>query len=152
MANTKSAESAAKKVTETVESYAADAQNLVSEQIEKLTKGFEDTSEFSQKNVDALVKSSEIAVKAAEGINAEVTAFSKKAFDESVAAAKDLASARNVSELFEKQSTYAKTFFDGFVAQSSKLNEIYAAAAKDIVEPVNARVSAATEAAKTFAA
>jgi phasin family protein len=152
MANTKSTANTAKKVTEAAETFTADTQKLVSEQIEKLTKGFEDVSDFGQKNIDAFVKSSEIAAKAVEGINSEFTAYSKKAFDDSVAAAKDLASAKTVTELFEKQSAFAKSFFEGYVAQTSKLNEICAAATKDIVEPVNARVTAATEAAKSFTA
>ncbi len=152
MANTKSTASAAKNATDAAETYTADAQKLVSEQVEKLTKDFGDVSEFSQLNIDALVKSSEIATKAAEGIKSEITAFSKKTFDDGVAAAQDLASTRDIAELLEKQSSYVKSFFEGYVAQATKLNEIYAAMTKDIVAPVNARVTAATDAAKSFAA
>ncbi|MFQ5622682.1 MAG: phasin family protein [Paracoccaceae bacterium] len=152
MATAKSTSSAASQAANATEAFTKDAKMLVSEQIEKLTKGFEEVSEFGQKNVDALVKSSEIAAKAVEGINSEVTAYSKKTFDESIAAAKDMASAKNISEFIEKQSAYAKSVFEGFVSETSKLNEIYAAAAKDIVEPVNARVTAATEVVKSFTA
>jgi phasin family protein len=136
--------------TAKVESFVADAQKNASEQFEKLSKGFEGLTTFGQENVDALVKSSEIAAKAAEGIGTEISAYSKKAFEDGVAAAQDFASAKTVTELFEKQTAYAQTAFEGFVSQATKMNEIYVAAAKDIAAPLGARVSAATDALKSF--
>ena len=72
----------------------ADTQKNMTEQFEKFSKGFEGFTAFGQENVDALVKSSEIAAKAAEGIGSEVSAYSKKAFEDGVAAAQDFASAK----------------------------------------------------------
>lgn len=153
MANTKpTAAKTVKDVAANAEAFAADAQKAVTEQVEKLTKGFEDAAAFGQKNVDAFVKSSEIAAKAAEGINNEFAAYSKKAFEESVAAAKDLAAAKNMTELFEKQTAFAQAAFEGFVAQATKLNEIYSSAAKDIAAPLSERVTAATDAVKSYTA
>jgi len=136
--------------TAKVESFVADTQKTVTEQFEKLSKGFEGLTTFGQENVDALVKSSEIAAKAAEGIGTEISAYSKKAFEDGVAAAQDFAAAKTVTELFEKQTSFAQAAFEGFVSQATKMNEIYVAAAKDITAPIGARVSAATEAMKTF--
>ncbi len=136
--------------TAKVETLVADTQKNVTEQFEKLTKSFEGLTAFGQENVDALVKSSEIAAKAAEGIGSEISAYSKKAFEDGVAAAQDLAAAKTVTELFEKQTAFAQVAFEGWVSQTAKLNEIYAAAAKDISAPIGARVTAATEAFKSF--
>jgi phasin family protein len=136
--------------TAKVETFVADTQKTVTEQFEKLSKGLEGLTTFSQENVDALVKSSEIAAKAAEGIGTEISAYSKKSFEDGVAAAQDFASAKTLTELFEKQTSYAQTAFEGFVSQATKMNEIYAAAAKDISAPLGARVSKATEALKSF--
>ena len=136
--------------TAKVETFVADTQKTVTEQFEKLSKGFEGLTTFGQENVDALVKSSEIAAKAAEGIGSEISAYSKKAFEDGVAAAQDFASAKTMTELFEKQTAYAQSAFEGFVSQATKMNEIYVAAAKDITAPLGARVTAATEALKTL--
>jgi phasin family protein len=136
--------------TAKVETFVADTQKTMTEQFEKLSKGFEGLTSFSQENVDAMVKSSEIAAKAAEGIGTELSAYSKKAFEDSVAAAQDLASAKTMTELFEKQTSFAQSAFEGFVSQATKMNEIYVAAAKDITAPLGARVSKATEALKSF--
>ena len=121
--------------TAKVETFVADTQKTVTEQFEKLSKGFEGLTAFGQENVDALVKSSEIAAKAAEGIGTEIGAYSKKSFEDGVAAAQDFASAKTLTELFEKQTSYAQTAFEGFVSQATKMNEIYVAAAKDITAP-----------------
>ena len=136
--------------TAKVETFMADTQRTVTEQFEKLSKGLEGLTTFGQDNVDALVKSSEIAAKAAEGIGTEISAYSKKAFEDGVAAAQDFASAKTMTELFEKQTSYAQTALEGFMSQATKMNEIYVAAAKDITAPLGARVSAATEAMKSF--
>ncbi len=136
--------------TAKVETFVADTQKTVTEQFEKLSKGFEGLTTFGQENVDAIVKSSEIAAKAAEGIGTEISTYSKKAFEDGVAAAQDFAAAKTVTELFEKQTAYAQSAFEGFVSQATKMNEIYVAAAKDITAPLGARVNAATDALKTF--
>ena len=141
---------AVQEATAKVETFVADTQKTVTEQFEKLSKGFEGLTTFGQENVDALVKSSEIAAKAAEGIGTEISAYSKKSFEDGVAAAQDFASAKTLTELFEKQTSYAQSAFEGFVSQATKMNEIYVAAAKDITAPLGARVTAATEALKSF--
>ena len=102
--------------TAKVETFVADAQKTVTEQFEKFSKGLEGLTTFGQENVDALVKSSEIAAKAAEGIGTEIGAYSKKAFEDGVAAAQDFAAAKTVTELFEKQTSYAQAAFEGFVS------------------------------------
>lgn len=142
---------AVKEVTAKVETFVADAQKSATEQFEKLSKNFEGLTAFSQENVDAVVKSSEIAAKAAEGIGTELSTYSKKAFEDGVAAAQDLASSKTVTELFEKQTAFAQSAFEGFVGQATKMNEIYTAAAKEISAPIGARVTAATESLKTLA-
>ncbi|MEM8570262.1 MAG: TIGR01841 family phasin [Pseudomonadota bacterium] len=141
---------AMQEATAKVESLVADTQKNMTEQFEKLSKSFESFTAFGQENMDAVVKSSEIAAKAAEGIGSELSAYSKKSFEDGVAAAQDLASAKTMTELFEKQTAFAQSAFEGFVSQATKMNEIYVAAAKDISAPLGARVTAATEAVKSF--
>lgn len=138
--------------TAKVETFVADAQKSFSVNLEKFTKGIEGLTAFSQENVDALVKASEIAAKASEGIASEVSAYSKEAFEDGVAAAQDFAAAKTLTELFEKQTAFAQSSFEGFVQQSTKMNEILAAATKDIAAPLAARATAATEKFKSLSA
>ena len=139
-------------VTAKVETLVADTQKNVSEQFEKFSKSFESLTAMGQENMDAITKSSEIAAKAAEGISSEISAFTKKSFEDSVAAAQDLASAKTMTELFEKQTAFAQSAFEGWVGQTTKMNEIFVAAAKDVTAPLGERVTAATEKMKTLTA
>ena len=143
---------AAREATARAETFVADTQRTVTEQFDKLSKNLEGLTAFGQDNIDALVKSSEIAAKAAEGIGSELSAYSKRAFEDGVAAAQEFASAKTVTELFEKQTAYAQSTFEGFVSQATKMNEIYVAAAKDITAPLGARVSAAADVMRSFSA
>ena len=140
----------AKDAAKKVETLAADAQKAATDQFEKLAKSFEDVAAFGQDNFDALAKSSAIAVKAAEEMNAEIVGYSRKAVEDGVAAAKDMTSIKTMPELMEKQAAYAKTSVDELVKQASRFNELYMAAAKDVMAPMSDRAAAAADLVKGF--
>lgn len=148
---TQAGANAAKDVSSKYGNFVADNQRNLTEKFEKFSKGFEGLTSFQQDNVEAVVKSSEIAAKAFEGIGSELSAYSKKSFEDGVAAAQDFASAKTVTELFEKQTSFAQNAFEGWVQQTTKMNEIITAAAKDVSGPIAKRVSAASDAVKGFA-
>ena len=141
-----------KAATKQVEEFTAETKKAVEEGVEKMSKGIEDATQFGQDNVEAMVASSKVVAKAAEEMNAEIMAFSKKAYEDSMAAAKEFGTVKSVSEYFEMQTSLAKTSFEGFVAEATKLNEMYAAAAKDAFAPINARFTAAADLVKTYRA
>lgn len=130
----------------------APTENQAEARTETVAKGLEDVTAFGQQNVEALVKVSEVAAKTAETLTGELTTYSKKSFEDMVAVAQDLATAKTATEVFEKQSVFAKTAFEGFMAQASKMNEMYMAAAKDMTAPLNERVQAASQSLKPFTA
>lgn len=142
----------AKTTAKKVETLVEDAQKAANDQVAKMTKSFEDAAAFGQDNMDAFVKSSNLAVKAAEELNAEFVSYSKKTVEEGVAAAKELTSIKTMPELVEKQAELAKTQFDGFVKQTARFNELYMAAAKEVFAPLNDRATAAADMVKTFRA
>lgn len=139
-----------KSATKQAETMAAEAQKSMEEGVEKLTKGLETASAFGQDNIEAVVTSSKIAAKAAESLSAELAAYSKKTYEDGMAAAKELTSCKSVSEFVERQTAFTKASFEGFVAEATKLNEMYAAAAKDAFAPLNARFTAAVEIVKDY--
>lgn len=132
------------------EDVARDSQLAMNNQFDRFSRGLEGMTAFGQENLDAFVKSSEIAAKAAEGIGSEISAFSKKSFEDSLAAAQDFAQARSVTELFEKQTAFAQTAFEGWMHQATKMNEICVAAAKDISAPIGERLHTASDRMKSF--
>lgn len=142
----------AKDAAAQMETFAADAQKSMNETVEKMTKGFEEASSFGQENLDAMMKSGEIAAKAVEGFGTEVSSYTKKSFEEGVAAAKDMASSKTMTELFEKQSAFAQTMFDGWMKQATKMNEMMVSSAKDMTAPMGERITAAQSAVKSMSA
>ena len=138
--------------TKKVEEFTAETKKAMEEGVEKMSKGFEDAGKFGQDNVEAMVASTQVMAKAAEEMNAEIAAYSKKSYEDGIAAAKEIGSVKSVSDFFEMQTSMAKTSFEGFVAEATKLNEMYAAAAKQAFEPLNARFTAAADAVKTYRA
>ena len=94
-----------------IETFAADAQASVNAQFEKLSKSFEDVAAFNQDTVEALVQTSNLAVKAAEELNAEFAAFSKKAVEENVAVAKELRARKNQRHP-HRTAVYEKSVFE----------------------------------------
>ena len=141
-----------KAATKQVEEFTAEAKKTMEEGVEKMAKGVEDVTSFSQDNVEAMMTSGKVFAKATEEMNAEIIAFSKKSYQDSMAAAKEISGVKSVSEFFEKQTEFAKTAFESYVSEATKLNEIYSSAAKDAFEPLNARFTAAADMVKTYKA
>lgn len=143
---------AAKDNMKQIETFAADAQKTMTETVEKATKSFEGMATFNQETIDALIKAQNLAAKAAEELNAEVVAYSKKTVEEGVAHAKDLASAQTVTEFLEKQAGFAKASLDSAVKQTTRMNEMMIGVMKGMVEPMQARMHAAIDMMKSSAA
>ena len=137
---------------EQVENFTNEAKRSMEENVERMSKGFEDVTQFGQDNVEALVASGKVVAKAAEDINAELMAWSKKSYEDAMAASKEMAQARSVSEYFEKNTAFAKASFEGFVAQATRVNEMYSNAAREAFAPLNQRFTAAAELVKTHRA
>ncbi|MGD2131768.1 MAG: TIGR01841 family phasin [Maricaulaceae bacterium] len=122
------------------------AQKTAAEGFAKATSAFSEMGVMSKDNLDAFVKSASTASKTAEEINARVASYTKQAWETNVASAKKIAAAKSVQEVVELQSEAARDAFNAYLGQCNEIADIYAAALKDSLEPINKRVTAATEA------
>ncbi|MEM6944239.1 MAG: phasin family protein [Pseudomonadota bacterium] len=139
----------ATKTTKQVETLAAEAQKSVEQNVEKMQKSMEDVAGYGQQNFDAIVESGRVAAKAVEGINAEIMALSKKSYEDGLAAAKEMTSAKSVTEYFEKQTAYTKASIDTMVDAANRMADLFSTAAKDAAAPITERVNASTELFRT---
>jgi phasin family protein len=131
-------------------SMTADAQKSMGDNMEKFSHRLQGLSSFNQHNLEAFARSSEISAKALESIGSEFAAYTKKSYEDRVAAAQDISTAKTVAELVEKQTSFAQHAFEGWAQQAVKLSAIYTSAAKDIAAPLGERFSAATEEMKNI--
>ncbi|MEO1773980.1 MAG: phasin family protein [Pseudomonadota bacterium] len=130
------------------EQLAAEAQKTV----EKMTKSMEGAASFGQQNMDAMVEASRIATKAMEGLSAEMMAFSKKSYEETVAAAKDFAQVKSLPELVEKQTAFGQASVESMMGELAKVGEMMSEAMKDATAPLTARMTASVDYAKSITA
>ena len=89
---------------------------------------------------DAAVSSFGEANKGFQAIAAEITAYSKKAFEDGTRAFEQLLGAKSFEQAIEIQSQYAKRTYDNFVAEASKLGEWYVGLVQDASKPVEQAV------------
>ena len=109
---------------------------------DKAVKNYDSLVGYGKETVEAVVKSAEAAGKGAETLHNEIYAFSKASVEESIAAAKALMASKSAHEAFELQTGYAKTAFEHYVSQVTKLGEIYTSTTKQAIAPLQGRVQA----------
>lgn len=112
---------------------------------EAMTRGYEQFAEFGTENFRAVFAAGSVLAKGMETLSEEVTTYTSDSFEAGMEAAKALGECKTFAEALDRQSAFARISFDKFVAETTKLSEISAKLAKDAVEPINARVDAATE-------
>ena len=73
---------------------------------------------------------------------ARAMTFSKAAVENHVAFSKSLMSSKSVQEVAEKQTEYLKSAFEAYVAEATKVTELMTGMGKEVVAPLNERVTA----------
>lgn len=107
---------------------------------------FEEANLKGKEAMDAMLKNYAGMTKSLQDIATEATDYTKKSFEDGVAHVEKLAGVKSVEEAFELQSTYVKSAFEKFVAQSTKMSEMYADLAKDAYKPYEKAVTKIKEA------
>ena len=98
---------------------------------------FSDEVQRAGKNgFDAAVSSFGEVNKGLQAIAAEVTAYSKKAFEDGTRAFEQLLGAKSFEQVIEIQSQYAKRAYDAYITEVSKLGEMYVGLARNAYAPV----------------
>ena len=100
-----------------------------------MVKNFEDLQQVGKENVEVALKSFGTLSKGGQAIAVEVADYSKKAFEDGTAALEKLFGVKSVEKAIELQTDYAKTAYEGFVAEATKLGELYADLAKETYKP-----------------
>ncbi len=75
--------------------------------------------------------------KAVEAIASETMDFSKKSFEKSRALFEKLMGVKKIDEAFQLQSEFANSVYEDFVAQATKMKEIYTNLAKEAFKPTS---------------
>ncbi len=98
--------------------------------LEKALKGYDAVVGYNKDTAEAVMKSATTAGKSIESINSEIYSYSKQSIEDGVAATKAVLGSKSVHEAFEFQTDYAKSAFEAYVAELSKISELATAATR----------------------
>jgi hypothetical protein len=96
---------------------------------------FDQFQKFGQDNMDVVMKTFGAVSKGAQTIAVETADYAKKSFETGTATFEKLIGAKSLDKAIEIQSEFVKSAYEGFVAQSNKMGELYASLAKEAFKP-----------------
>ena len=108
-----------------------------------MLKNFEDFQKVGKDNMDVCMKQFGAVSKGWQAIATEFADYSKKSFEDGSAALEKLFGAKTLEKAIEVQSDYVKTTYEGFVAEATKLGELYVDFAKEAYKPFESVVAKA---------
>ncbi|MBS0294730.1 MAG: TIGR01841 family phasin [Proteobacteria bacterium] len=138
-------ENGAEAIKTTVDRATAAGQQAFREAIDKSLGSLGDMNAHGKRNLEAVVESVTAATRGAETLGAQALAFSKKSFEDSVAVAQSLGSAKSVQEVVEIQTTFAKTALEAYLGEVTRWSDTVSASVKDSFKPLNERMTATVE-------
>jgi phasin family protein len=104
----------------------------------------EDMQKFGKSSMDMALRSFGVWTKGAQAIAVEVVDYSKKSAESSAAAWERLVSAKSLEKAMEVQSQYLRSSYEDFVAEATKLGELYVDLAKEAYKPFEGALAKAS--------
>ncbi len=104
---------------------------------------FENIQQLGKENVEAMTKAFSSFQAGAQTIAVETADYAKKSFEQSTSVLEKLVGAKTLDKAIEIQTDYMKTSYEGFVAQATKMGELYANLAKEAFKPIEGLVAKA---------
>ena len=99
---------------------------------------------FGKDGMDMAMASLGAWTKNAQAIASEVADYSKKSFEGSAAAWEKLMGVKSLEKAMEVQSEFLKASYEDFVAESTKLGELYVDLAKEAYKPFEGMLAKAS--------
>jgi len=109
--------------------------------LDKTAKDFE---KLGKDNYDAVLKSYGQVNKGFQDIGTSFTDYTKQAFADATATFEKLVGAKSLEHAIEIQSDYAKTAYEKWMAEMTKISEMYTSVARDAYKPVEKAVEKTT--------
>jgi phasin family protein len=138
-------ENGADTVKATVDRMTLAGNQAFKDTVEKSLGALNEVNAHGKRNLEAVVESVTAATRGAETLGAQAMAFSKKSWEDGVAAAQSLSSAKSVQEVVEIQTTWAKSSLETYLSELNRWSDTVSASVKDSLKPLNERVTATVE-------
>lgn len=96
---------------------------------------YEDATKLSQQTMDNTLKSVSVMTKGLQQIATETSEYAKRAYEQQSSMFEKLASAKTLDKSIEVQTAYAKSAYQEWVSQATRMGEIYTDLAKEAYKP-----------------
>jgi phasin family protein len=100
-----------------------------------MTQIFGEADAFGKEFIDSGLKSFASLSKGIQAIALDATEYTRKSYEDGSAAFQKLAASKSPEAAFEVQSAYAKSAYEGFVAEATRMVDLYAELARDAYKP-----------------
>jgi hypothetical protein len=115
------------------------------ERTKPMVANFDSVQLIGKEQFEAVSAAAAAVTKGWQSIAAETTDYSKKSFEKSRLLAEKLITVKKIDEALALQTDFAKSAYEDFVAEATKIGEMYSSMAKEVFKPMES-------AAKTFTA
>lgn len=103
----------------------------------------EDFQKLGKDQFEAASAAAQNFSKQVQKLAADSADYSRKSMEEGAAHLEKLLAAKSFDKVLEVQQAYAKSSYESFVAQATKMGELYTGLAKDAFKPLEAAVAKA---------
>lgn len=110
-------------------------------------KNIEDVQKFGKDQMETVTATATTFTKGMQEIAAQTSDYSKKSFEAAQGLVEKMIGVKSIDKAFELQTEFSKQTYEGFVAQSTKVADIYASLMKEAFKPVEAAFAKAQSAA-----
>ena len=108
-----------------------------------MTQAFEGAGKYGKDFLDTGLESFAAVTRDAQTISVEASDYAEQVFETGPVTAEKLLSAKSIEKVIEIQTAYAKQSYEGFVAESTRISQLYANMAKDAYRPFESLVAKA---------
>ena len=99
---------------------------------------FPEIKAFDTAQFEAFTAAADSSTKGLQAIAAETTDYSKKSFEKTRQLCEKLVGVKKIEEAIMLQSDFAKSAYEDFVAQATKMGGMYSSLAKESFKSINA--------------
>ena len=107
-----------------------------------MSTNFSEMQTLCSNQFEAINAANASTVKALQAIANERMDYSKKSFENGRVLFEKLLGVKKIDEAIQLQSDFAKSAFEDFVAQATKIGEMYSSLAKEAFKPANVATAA----------
>ena len=102
-----------------------------------MTSNFPELKVFGLPSFEAFATATGSSGKGLQAIATETMDYSKKSFEKSCVLFEKLMGVKKIDEAMQLQSDFAKSAYEDFIAQATKIGEMYSSLAKEAFKPIS---------------